>query len=221
MARTTRNNQIARSQTYHIINRGALRQVIFHDEDDIRYFLALLRRYQASHRFQLYHWVIMNNHYHLVLELEHPRELSKIIGAIQQLYAHYHHRRYQTAGQLFQNRFKSQAIEKGIYLLACGRYVERNPVRAGLVTLPWEWPWSSAHHYIGTQDHDITQSNPEWLAGEGTTDDYQQWLLDSSAPGDDALFRRSVTLIGTTGFSKQLVSINGRLSPRGPGRPRK
>ncbi|MBU1262841.1 transposase, partial [bacterium] len=116
-----------------MINRGVIRQTIFHDEEDMKRFISLIKRYQEKFSFKVYHWCLMNNHYHLLIELANSKDLNKIMGAIQQIYAVYHHKRYQTAGQLFQSRFKSQAIEKSNYLLACGRYIERNPLRANLV----------------------------------------------------------------------------------------
>jgi putative transposase len=217
VARKARLYQLEQSLVYHVINRGIICQAIFHSQEDVGQFISLLRRYQKRFHFKVYHWCIMHNHYHLVLELQESTELSKIIGAIQQLYALYHHKRYQTAGQLFQGRFKSQAIEKANYLLACARYVERNPLRAGLVKLPWEWPWSSACYYILKKEDGITQTDPEWNAD---SDAYKKWLLsEEKAKEEEKVFRSSKEAIGSEWFLKRLAKVAGRLYLKGRGRP--
>jgi len=85
-----------------------------------------------------------------------------MVGGWQHVYAVRYHRKYQTAGRLFQGRFKSQAIEKERYLLACGRYVEQNPVRAGLCAHAWHWPWSSAGFYAEGKRDALTVLDPLW-----------------------------------------------------------
>jgi putative transposase len=220
MPRKPRLYQLERSLVYHIINRGVIRQTIFHGEEDVTQFLSLIKRYQKRFPFKIYHWVLMSNHYHLVMELAQPKDLSKIIGPIQQIYAVYHHRRHRTAGQLFQSRYKSQAIEKGSYLLSCGRYVERNPLRAGLVKLPWDYKASSSRYYVFNEPDGITQPNPEWLGTNGTSDSYRKWLLDDKAKDEEKLFRSDTSVIGSSEFPKKLMSVDGRLYPRTRGRPR-
>jgi REP element-mobilizing transposase RayT len=219
MARKARFYQLEKSLIYHVINRGVICQTIFHGQEDVNKLLSLMKLYQKRFNFKIYHWCVMNNHYHLVVELRDSKKLSKIIGAIQQLYALYHHRRYQTTGRLFQSRFKSQAIEKVNYLLACARYVERNPVRAGLVKLPWEWPWSSAHYFVLGKEDGITQPNPEW---NGDVNTYQKWLLlEEEAKEEEKIFRSSKEVIGSEEFLKKLTVIAGRFYLKGRGRPRK
>lgn len=221
MPRKPRTYQLEYSLVYHILNRGVIKQTIFHDEEDLAQFLSLIQGYKERFSFQVYHWVVMSNHYHLVMELAQPRDLSKIIGPIQQIYAAYHHRRHRTAGQLFQSRYKSQAIEKGSYLLACGRYVECNPVRAGIVKLPWDHQSSSCRYYVFNESDGLTQPNPEWIGTNGTSDDYRKWLLEDKAKQEERLFRSDTPVIGSSDFQKKLISANGRLYLRNRGRPRK
>jgi putative transposase len=108
------------------------------------------------------------------MELVNSKDLNKIIGAIQQIHTRYYHKRYQTAGQLFQSRFKSQAIENSNYLLSCGRYIELNPKRANLVQIPWEWRWSSAQYYALGQKDEITEDDPEWISRGLSKEKYQR-----------------------------------------------
>ena len=174
MPRKARKYRISDSTFYHIVNRGALRQTIFHDDLDRQKFLSLLKQYQDRENVKTYHWCLMGNHYHLVLSQANPERIGKLIGGIQQLYAYYYHQRYHTAGRFFGSRFKSQVIQDEKYLLIWGRYVERNPARAGLVQNAWDWPWSSAAFYaLGVKDG-ITANNPQWANHPGQ--DYQKWL---------------------------------------------
>ncbi|MBI4777445.1 transposase [Candidatus Desantisbacteria bacterium] len=222
MPRKTRSYQLEQSLVYHVINRGIIRQTIFHDEDDMKQFISLIKRYQGKFDFNIYHWCLMNNHYHLLMKLANSKDLSKIIGAIQQIYAGYHHKRYQTAGRLFQSRFKSQTIEKSDYLLACGRYIERNPVRANLVQTPWEWEWSSARYYALCQKDGITEDDTEWIDMRWSKEEYQNWLLEGEkAREDEKFFCSNRSLIVNNELSKQLMKVNGRTYLFKRGRTRK
>jgi putative transposase len=75
-------------------------------------------------------------------------------------YWHHYRRRYDLVGHLFQNRFKSPAVEAEGYLLSCGRYIERNPVEAGLVAPPWEYQWSSCRAYALGEADALVAPNP-------------------------------------------------------------
>ena len=162
----------------------------------------------------------MPNHYHLVAEFQETSFLSKIVGACQQIYASYYHKKYQTAGRLFQNRFKSQAIEKDTYLLACGRYVELNPVRAHLAKNAWGWKWSSAHFYINNYKDSITSPSPEWQ--DKSNLDYKQWLSDiEAAEKEKCIFASSENIIGSDRFKRGLTIESGHARPKQSGRPRK
>lgn len=213
MPRLARQYQTEKSFIFHLLNRGILCQTIFHDDEDAAYFLQQIKRYKERNSFLVYHWCLMPNHYHLVAEFFQPRLISKVIGACQQIYARYYHRKYHTAGKLFQNRFKSQAIEKQTYLLACGRYVELNPVRARLVKQAWDWKWSSARFYVQYGDDCITSPDPEWQ-GENPRM-YQQWLSDTHAAQlEQAIFVSNAGVIGKNEFKKGVVVKAGLPLPR-------
>jgi REP element-mobilizing transposase RayT len=124
-----RTHQLKQSLIYHVINRGNFRDVVFHDENDFVKFKEILSNYSQETGLKIYHWVLMSNHYHLCLELDNPEKLSSIMAGIARSYVHYHHKKYNVSGYLWQGRFKAQPIQKEQYLLACGRYIERNPVR--------------------------------------------------------------------------------------------
>lgn len=217
MPRRPRKDQLGYSLIYHIVNRGVLRQTIFHDEKDSQRFIQIIKDYRAKEGFKVYHWCLMGNHYHLVLEVTQPERISKIIGAIQQVYANYYHRRYRTAGHLFGNRFKSQVIDKESYLSACGRYVERNPVRAKLVRKAWKWPTSSAIYYALDKPDELTDRNPYWLKPKAK--EYQQWLSLESKK-ETNLFHSTINVIKGKASKIRMVIRSGRAVGYKRGRPK-
>lgn len=140
---------------YHVLTRGNNRQKIFKDEEDFRKYLNIINKYKEKYAFNLYHYVLMTNHVHLVIEpTEKGGELFEIMKGINLSYAQYFRTKYKYSGHFWQDRFKSIIVSKDEYLFACGSYVELNPVRAGMVKDPKEYLWSSykANAY-GKQDH--------------------------------------------------------------------
>jgi putative transposase len=155
---------------YHVLTRGNNRQDVFEDEEDFKKYLALLFHYKEKFHFKLYHYVMMTNHVHLVIEpSEGGGDLSEIMKGINLSYAGHYKRKYNYTGHFWQDRYKSIIISKDRYLLACGSYVELNPIRAKMVEDPKDYPWSSyrAHAY-GKEDVLVDEPpvNP-LLTGEG------------------------------------------------------
>ena len=133
-----------RDYVYHILTRGNNRQNIFKEEDDFIKLVEILKKYKEKYQFKLYHYVLMTNHVHLVMEAtKEGGELSQIMKGINLSYAQYFKTKYKHTGHFWQDRFKSILISKDEYLLACGSYVELNPVRARMVKEPKEYQWSS------------------------------------------------------------------------------
>ncbi len=141
------------------MNRGVNRQPLFADDYDREAFVRVVARYKQTFKVKLYHWAWMDNHYHILAEVAHEN-LRGFVGGLQQAYAQYHHARHQGAGVFWQGRFKSRPVEIGPYLIGCGRYIERNPVRAGLVSAAWDYHWSSAAAYVRRADDGLTDENP-------------------------------------------------------------
>ena len=148
-----------RALCYHVLNRGVNRQPIFLDDADREYFMRLAQEYKAICGARVYHWVWMGNHFHMLVEVVHAN-LRGFAGGLQQAFAQYHHARHGSSGVFWQSRFKSPPVEIGSYLVRCGRYIERNPVRAGLITPAWAYAWSSARHYVEGSDDGLTDTNP-------------------------------------------------------------
>jgi putative transposase len=129
---------------------------VFEDREDFERYVKICKRYKDRYGFKLYHWVLMNNHVHLVMETKEEGPLCKIMQGINLSYTLWFNRKNRKVGHLWQDRFKSALVEKDSYLLECGRYVERNPVRAGLVEDPKSYPWNSYRVHAYGKDDGIT-----------------------------------------------------------------
>ena len=160
MARTARRRLWTNAACYHVLNRGHARATIFHDDGDRTRFVSLLARYRDRFGFRLYHYCLMDNHFHLLLQLPDARVLSPLLAGLLVAYWHYYRRRYKLVGHLFQGRCKTPAVELEEYLLSCGRYLERNPLEAGLVTEPWQVRCSSSPAYALGQADPLLARNP-------------------------------------------------------------
>jgi putative transposase len=163
MPRIARRLQWTEAACYHVFNRGHNRETLFSDDADRGKFLELLQRYRRRFEWRLFAYCLMSNHYHLLVQMRDPRELSVLMAGFQLAYVRYYHRRGGFVGHLFQGRFKSPAIEAGCYLLSCGRYIERNPQEAGMVEMPWEYPWSSCRAHALGEVNDLVDDNPYYL----------------------------------------------------------
>jgi putative transposase len=139
---------------YHVLSRGNNRQDVFKDERDYRKYIEILQRYKARYGYKLYHYVLMKNHVHLVIEpTERGGTLAEIMKGINLSYAQYYKFRYKHIGHFWQDRYKSIIVSKDDYLLACGSYVELNPVRAKIVEDPKDYKLSSYNAYAyGNKD---------------------------------------------------------------------
>jgi len=134
---------------HHVIQRGNNRQTIFADPADYRYLLDLLREQATVWRVQIHAYVLMGNHFHLLATPATDDGLPKLIQAVGRRYVRYFNRRQQRTGTLWEGRYKSTLIQTDRYLLACMAYIDLNPVRAGMVAQPQDYPWSSHAHYVG------------------------------------------------------------------------
>jgi putative transposase len=215
-----RRHQLNRSLTYHIYSRGNLRLEIFHSEQDFHHYLRLIKEYSYSFGVKIYHWVLMPNHYHLLLELDVPENLSIMMAGLNRAYTHYYHATYHTAGYLWQGRFKSQPVEKERYLIACGRYIERNPVRAGMVLEAYEYPYSSARFYCTGQSDGITTEDPAFCEfGRDIMEkqnSYKEFLRKFDSE-EEKFFEDLEKPLGSQEFIRRLLRINGRYMPRRKG----
>jgi len=153
-----------REHVYHVLTRGNNRQDVFEDEEDFRQYLDILLRYKEKYHFKLYHYVMMTNHVHLMIEpSEGGGSLSEVMKGINLAYAQYYKRKYRHTGHFWQDRYKSIIVSKDEYLLACGSYVELNPVRAKIVEDPKDYTWSSYRVYGYGKRDVLIDEHPVYL----------------------------------------------------------
>ena len=145
MARSPR--QASESSIYHVISRGAGKQIIFEDDLDRQAFLAILAKALEEHSVKLLCFCLMSNHFHLLLMGE-LAAISQGMGACCGSYAMRFNERHGRVGHLFQDRFKSEPVQDDAYLITVVRYIHQNPVAAGLCT-GCDYSWSSYRCYMG------------------------------------------------------------------------
>lgn len=145
---------------YHIISRGNNRLAVFNTKGGCEKFIGILKMAKTKFDWRIYHYCLMPNHVHLLSYVENGMDLPLIMQYVLQEYSRWYRKKIGYLGYLWQGRYKSPLIESDGYLLQCGRYIERNPVRANLVTKPEDYPWSSYRHYVGTAKDPIINENP-------------------------------------------------------------
>lgn len=133
---------------YHVYSRGNQRQMVFLSDEDRYYFLKVLGDANEKFGMRFSAYCLMPNHYHLFAETPWGG-LSKAMHLINTTYTVYFNKKHTRCGHLFQGRFKSILVEAETYAWELSRYVHLNPVRAGIVCLPEDYPWSSYRDYLG------------------------------------------------------------------------
>ncbi|UCD56412.1 MAG: transposase [Candidatus Hydrogenedentota bacterium] len=133
---------------YHVTSRGNERKAIFRDDKDREKFFSFLSDLPNRFGVVIHGFVLMGNHYHVLLETRSPN-LQRAMHYLNTAYTVYFNRRRRRAGHVLQGRYKAFVIDKDSYLLSVSRYLHLNPVRAGMVSRPEEYPWSSYREYIG------------------------------------------------------------------------
>jgi len=134
--------------TYHVMNRGNRKALIFEDSQDRRQFLQFLTEVGAEYEVLILLVCLMGNHFHMVVRTPYGN-ISEFMDKLEGRFAQYSNWRHHHVGHLFQGRFKGIVIENDIHLLTAACYVVMNPVAAGLVERPEAWPWSSYAATIG------------------------------------------------------------------------
>ena len=145
MPRTAR--AIEAGLVYHVLNRGNGRMRLFHKDADFAAFERVLAEGLERCPVDLLTYCLMGNHWHLVVRPRTDRSLALFMGWVGVTHVRRHHEHYRTRGRghLYQGRYKSFPVQEDAHFLTLCRYVEANPLRAGLVRRAEEWPWSGLH----------------------------------------------------------------------------
>ena len=207
---------------HHITQRGNNRQDVFFVDDDRRVYMRILKQQSQKYNLSIISYCLMTNHVHLVAIPKNRESLALAVGRTHWLYTKYINRLHNRSGHLWQNRFFSFAMDADHFIHAA-RYVERNPVRARLVRLPWRYQWSSAAAHIGHSDKSGLLNLIAWRNIVGR----RNWQSILQQPEDeDQLVRvRSQTQTGRPIVSDSLLSklehkLGRRLRTAQVGRPR-
>jgi len=127
--------------------RGNERRNIFLQEEDKQRFLETVKEKIHGDRFSLLAYCLMDNHVHLLLR-EGKEDIARVMKRITVSYVYYFNKKYKRVGHLFQDRYRSEVVEKDGYILALVRYIHQNPIKAGMVKSAEEYKWSSHHSYL-------------------------------------------------------------------------
>lgn len=148
---------------YHWIARGMNRKWLFHAAEDHQRFQELILEYRDTYQIKIYHYCQMTNHIHMLLKAEDMAKLAKFSHYVQRRYAYYYCGKYKWNGSVFRQGYKSFAIDRDEYLLECGRYIERNPIKAGMVENLDEYPFSSYRFYAYGETDRLLDYSPAFL----------------------------------------------------------
>lgn len=148
----------------HVIQRGHNRNACFRGESDYLVYLAHLRQLTAKHKCWLHAYCLMTNHVHLLVTPGAVDACTALIRDLGRRYVQYFNRRYARTGTLWEGRFRSSIAESAQYVLACYRYIELNPVRAGMVDHAMSYSWSSYAANTGIRADPMIRPHDEYLA---------------------------------------------------------
>jgi putative transposase len=147
----------------HVIQRGNNRTDIFRDSSDFARYQSLLDDGRRRTGCAMHAYALMTNHVHLLVTPPRPDAISQMMKWIGERYVRYYNDRYQRTGTLWEGRFRSAMIDSDRYFFACSRYIELNPVRAGMVGHPGDYAWSSFRTNGLAATNSLLQPHPLYL----------------------------------------------------------
>jgi putative transposase len=202
---------------HHVTQRGNGRAQTFFSDADYALYRELLGQHCAAAGVEIWSWVLMPNHVHLILVPRDEHGLRRALSAVHGRYAGHVHARLKRTGHFWQGRFGCVAMDEA-HLGAALRYVALNPVRAGMVERAIDWPWSSVHAHLGRGDDGITCTDPV----RSRYPDFAALLAAGEEEEVITRLRKAETIgrpVGETAFLERLERDTGRVLKRGrPGR---
>lgn len=176
----------------HIVQRGINRRSCFRREEDFRSYLAALRETSLHYRVSIYAFVLMTNHVHMLAAPVRDDSVSRMMQQLGRKYVSYFNKAHGRTGTLWEGRFRSSVVGSERYLFACYRYIELNPVRAGLAQMARDYRWSSHRANAMNLPDGLVHASPQWLAlGRSNCERSAQYrrLFDSGIENHDARIR--------------------------------
>ena len=210
----------------HVIQRGNDRQPIFRGCDDRRFFRECLRRVARDHGVAIHAYVLMTNHVHLLATPELATSMPRMMQSVGRIYVQYFNSAHGRTGTLWEGRYKAAIVDSDAYLLACMRYVELNPVRAGLVANPGDFPWSSFRaNARGATDALVEPHTLYRQMGNSPQERQATYrdLFNSALSSDECRLIRDATqhawALGGEAFRKRVAEVSRRAARLPLGRP--
>ena len=201
----------------HVIQRGNNRTVIFAADQDYQFYLAKLA--EACERFEcrIHAYVLMTNHVHLLITPFTKDGISKVMQSLGRYYVQYFNYQYARTGTLWEGRYKATLLDSERYLLTCYRYIELNPVRAGMVSHPSDYPWSSYHaNALEKDDKLVTEHSVYTRVGHDRAERCQAYRQLFKAHISDQVVDeiRAATnkswVLGDSRFQEQIEALTAR-----------
>jgi len=170
---------------YHVSARGNDQQILFVDAQDHRVYRHLLELAKKTDQLRIFRWTQMSNHVHFMAQQINEFGLATAMQRVQAAYARYFNKRYGKSGHVWQGRYWARLLKSNVDLLTCGRYIERNPVEAGMVENPADYPWSSCRFYTQGHRNDLIDRDPAF-EGLAQTEESRKaaWKLFLETPQD-------------------------------------
>ena len=213
----------------HLIQRGNNRQVCFVADEDYLFYLDWLKEFAGKAGCRIHAYVLMTNHVHLLVSADRAESPGQLMKALGQRYVQYFNRTYRRSGSLWEGRYRSCLTQAEDYLLTCQRYIELNPVRAGMVEHPADYRWSSYRANAQGEENALVTPHEMYL-GLGTTEAsrltaYRELFRYELEPGLVDQIRQASNgnfALGSARFAEEIAAALGRRVTRGKsGRPRK
>ena len=172
-----RNSRVvAIGYPHHITQRGNNREPVFFDDDDRWAYLDFLSHYTQKYQVDIWAYCLMTNHIHLLAAPNEPKGLVRGVGLTNMMYTQHVNRKYHRSGRIWQSRFFSSVVATDSYQWAVARYVENNPVTAGMVNAAENFEWSSAQHHLNGMPDSLIKK-PSWL-DPADLEAYQKFLSE-------------------------------------------
>jgi putative transposase len=220
---------IVPGQPQHVIIRGNNRCEIFRADADYRFYLEKLQLAADKHGCDIHAYVLMTNHVHLLVTPREEQSLGKALQTLGRYYVQYFNYCYQRTGTLWEGRYKATLIDSEAYLLTCMRYIELNPMRAGMVAHPSEYPWSSYRRNALGQPDDLVTSHLEFRRLGGTEEArqaaYRQLFKHHLSEENVSAIREATNkawVLGSDRFKQHIQKqVDRRVEPAARGGDRK
>ncbi len=213
----------------HVIQRGNNRENCFRESQDKATYYQYLRNASNEYLAKVHAWVFMSNHVHLLVTPEDSCSISKLMQSLGRQYVYYFNKKYSRTGTLWEGRFRSCLVQSEKYFLICQRYIELNPVRAGIAVDPVAFHWSSYKaNALGAESELVTPHEVFLSLGRSARDRrsaYRALFDQAIQPAQLEKIREATNkglVLGSKAFKDQIEKSSGqRTRSRKRGRPRK